>query len=112
MSQPADDVQPEAPKPLLAAPRPRPSPDDAGVHIKETIESILVAFILAFIFRCFVVEPFVIPTGSMAPTLLGAHTRHQCPECGYSFDVDYRPPSNGIDDEPETPSYAGPLLRN
>jgi signal peptidase I len=107
MSQPADEAQPEIPKPL-----PAPLRDEAGVHIKETIESILVAFILAFIFRCFVVEPFVIPTGSMAPTLLGAHTRHRCPECGYTFDVDYRPPSNGIDDEPETPSYAGPLLRN
>lgn len=47
----------------------RPSGSEGG--IKETIESILVAFILAFIFRAFVMEAFVIPTGSMAPTLLG-----------------------------------------
>src|SRR5437016_5223872 len=58
-------------------------------NIKETIESILVAFILAFIFRAFVVEAFVIPTGSMAPTLLGAHMRFQCPDCGYRWDVNY-----------------------
>src|ERR1700733_14132653 len=51
--------------------------------IKETIESILVAFILAFIFRGFVVEAFVIPTGSMAPTLMGAHSRFICDDCGY-----------------------------
>ena len=58
-------------------------------NVKETIESILVAFILAFIFRAFVVEAFVIPTGSMAPTLLGAHMRYRCEDCGYKFDVNF-----------------------
>jgi signal peptidase I len=58
-------------------------------NVKETIESILVAFILAFIFRCFVVEAFVIPTGSMAPTLMGAHMHLRCPDCGYDFDAGY-----------------------
>jgi len=53
--------------------------------IKETFESIIIAFILAFVFRAFVVEAFVIPTGSMAPTLLGAHHRVQCQQCGYGF---------------------------
>jgi len=67
-------------------------------NIKETIESILVAFILAFIFRAFVVEAFVIPTGSMAPTLLGAHMRFQCPDCGWTFDVNY---SSETEDESE-----------
>src|SRR5687767_15315860 len=60
--------------------------------VKETIESILVAFILAFIFRAFVVEAFVIPTGSMAPTLLGAHMRFRCNDCGYAFDHNYSAP--------------------
>jgi signal peptidase I len=64
--------------------------------VKETIESILVAFILAFIFRAFVVEAFVIPTGSMGPTLMGAHMRLQCPDCGYRFAVNYS--SSGGDD--------------
>ena len=57
--------------------------------VKETIESILVAFILAFIFRAFIVEAFVIPTGSMAPTLLGAHMRFTCTDCGYRFAANY-----------------------
>ncbi|MFT3786969.1 MAG: signal peptidase I [Tepidisphaeraceae bacterium] len=57
--------------------------------IKETVEQILIAFILAFVFRCFIVEAFVIPTGSMAPTLLGAHMTFRCPDCGYRFTVDY-----------------------
>lgn len=41
----------------------------------ETIQSLVVAFVLAMTFRGFVVEGFVIPTGSMAPTLLGQHYR-------------------------------------
>ena len=39
----------------------------------ETLQSLVVAFVLAMVFRGFVVEGFVIPTGSMAPTLLGQH---------------------------------------
>src|SRR5205809_7163896 len=70
-----------------------------GGGVKDTIESILVAFVLAFIFRAFVVEAFVIPTGSMAPTLLGAHMRFTCTDCGYRFDVNYsaEQSSNGDD---------------
>lgn len=38
--------------------------------IREWIESIVVAFILAMIIRAFVVQAFKIPTGSMRPTLI------------------------------------------
>src|ERR1700712_2643025 len=58
-------------------------------NAKETVESILVAFILAFVFRAFIVEAFVIPTGSMAPTLLGAHRRFTCADCGYQYTVNF-----------------------
>src|SRR5271165_5258911 len=77
-------------------------------NIKETIESILVAFILAFIFRAFVVEAFVIPTGSMAPTLLGAHMRFVCPDCGYTFDVNYSSPSEQDSEDMRLPPDAFP----
>jgi hypothetical protein len=40
---------------------------------RELFESLAVALILAFLFRAFIAEAFVIPTGSMAPTLMGAH---------------------------------------
>lgn len=53
--------------------------------IRDTIESIVVAFILAFVFRAFVVEAFVIPTGSMAPGLYGLHAQHRCEMCKYPF---------------------------
>src|SRR5262245_31844487 len=73
--------------------RPSKGPSVEG-SIKDTIESILIAFILAFIFRAFVVEAFVIPTGSMAPTLLGAHMRFRCPDCGYRFQVNFSAPDS------------------
>ncbi|MFH1414316.1 MAG: signal peptidase I [Candidatus Omnitrophota bacterium] len=38
--------------------------------IREWVESIVIAFILAMIVRTFVVQAFKIPTGSMRPTLL------------------------------------------
>lgn len=55
--------------------------------VKETLISILIAFVLAFVFRSFVVEAFIIPTGSMAPTLLGAHMRFSNPETGSDWTV-------------------------
>ncbi|MCE9591246.1 MAG: signal peptidase I [Planctomycetes bacterium] len=59
--------------------------------IKETFESIIIAFVLAFVFRAYVVEAFVIPTGSMAPTLLGEHVVARCDQCGYRFSFDPDP---------------------
>jgi signal peptidase I len=55
--------------------------------IADTLISIIIAFALAFVFRGFVVEAFVIPTGSMAPTLMGAHMRFDGPETGYNWPV-------------------------
>ena len=70
--------------------------------IKETFESIIIAFILAFVFRAYVVEAFVIPTGSEAPTLLGAHYRVECPQCGYTFTINYDPQHHPAAIDPNT----------
>lgn len=56
-----------------------------GDGIRDTIDSIIIAFILAFVFRAFVAEAFVIPTGSMAPSLYGKHATHRCSNCRYPF---------------------------
>jgi len=100
---PSSSVPPPIPTaPQAAAPQ-RPSNAKGGTSAldeggaKETVESILVAFILAFIFRAFIVEAFVIPTGSMAPTLMGAHMRFRCEDCGYRFDVNYTGKTVGDD---------------
>ncbi|HYE60893.1 MAG TPA: S26 family signal peptidase [Phycisphaerales bacterium] len=60
-------------------------PEQQPTQIKETITSIIIAFAMAFVFRGFVIEAFVIPTGSMAPTLLGAHMRYKSPYSGYEW---------------------------
>ncbi len=58
---------------------------DTARNIRETVESIVIAFVLAFLFRTFEAEAFVIPTGSMAPTLRGQHKDVECPMCGYYY---------------------------
>ena len=53
--------------------------------VRENLESILIAVALAFVLRIYVVEAFKIPTGSMAPTLLGQHKSVKCPNCAWKF---------------------------
>jgi len=58
-----------------------------GQAARETVESIVMAIVLAFLFRAFVAEAFVIPTGSMAPTLMGQHKDIVCPMCHFEYRV-------------------------
>lgn len=55
--------------------------------VRETVEAVAIAFILAFVFKTFEAEAFVIPTGSMAPTLFGRHKEVTCPGCGVFYTV-------------------------
>jgi signal peptidase I len=64
---------------------------DRVEEVANTLEWLLTAFILAFVFRAFVMEPFRIPTGSMADTLMGAHFRLRCRQCGYSYEYGFVP---------------------
>jgi signal peptidase I len=61
------------------------APSDFFLANRETVESIAVAVILALLFRAFIAEAFVIPTGSMAPTLMGRHVDVWCDECKYHY---------------------------
>ena len=70
-------------------------------EVADTFEWMITAFILALVFRAFVIEAYRIPTGSMADTLKGAHFRLRCPQCGYRYDYGFVPerygfPSNTI----------------
>jgi len=52
---------------------------------RELIETIVFVVVLVLILKTFLAEAFVIPTGSMADTLLGYHKAHTCEKCGYRF---------------------------
>lgn len=64
--------------------------DPAGaprsLRIIETVNTVITALILAFVMRAFFVEAFIIPTGSMAESLLGVHGTRVCDSCGWRFD--------------------------
>jgi signal peptidase I len=45
------------------------------------------AVIAVLLFRALIAEPYGVPTGSMAPTLLGNHKETVCPRCGYPIAV-------------------------
>lgn len=62
-------------------------PKESARWWREVIESIAIAIILALLFRTFEAEAFVIPTGSMAPTLQGRHHDIACSKCGKWFRV-------------------------
>lgn len=59
--------------------------------VANTFEWLITAFILAFVFRAFVLEAFRIPTGSMADTLMGDHFQIACTECGYRYEYNFNP---------------------
>ena len=77
----------------------------------ETLQSLIVAFVLAMAFRGFVVEGFVIPTGSMAPTLMGSHALVQSHQTGWTFAAGMDPGSapniESITDPMLGPGFAG-----
>jgi len=75
------------------------------VVFRETVESIVVAFVLAFFIRTFEAEAFVIPTGSMSPALQGRHKDVHCAECGYRFRT------TASSEDPEEAARRG-MLRN
>ena len=55
--------------------------------VRETVESIVIAIMLAMMFKAFQAEAFIIPTGSMAPSLQGQHIDLECEQCQYRYRV-------------------------
>ena len=55
--------------------------------LRELVETLAIALVLAFLFKTFEAEAFVIPTGSMAPTLMGAHKDVHCPQCDFRYKI-------------------------
>lgn len=80
----AQDVRGQATPAPAAQSSPRKTHEGSP---RESIESFVVAFIIAYVVKSFAFEAFVIPTGSMAPTLMGRHKEIDCPQCGYRYAV-------------------------
>jgi signal peptidase I len=80
-SPPAPDSEP-APAESTAQPAPA-----RRASSRDTVESLAIAFIMALVVRAFAAEAYLIPTGSMAPTLMGRHKEVTCPECGAVYAV-------------------------
>jgi signal peptidase I len=95
---------PKTPAAVQAAAAP-PAPKSHA--FRETVESIVIAFVLAFLFRTFEAEAFVIPTGSMAPTLMGRHKDVECPKCGYRYQVSASEEAPENPEQPRSPCLAG-----
>ncbi|MDR3110172.1 MAG: S26 family signal peptidase [Planctomycetaceae bacterium] len=71
--------------------------------MREYVEALGVALVLAFIFKAFVIEAYSIPTGSMASTLMGRHKDIACEACGFQFQLGIKE-SSEIADSPSAPS--------
>jgi signal peptidase I len=69
--------------------------------VRQTVDLVVVLCLGVLLFRTFSAEAYVVPTGSMAPTLLGHHRELTCPNCGFLFVI-------GIDDEGRPPRAVCP----
>jgi signal peptidase I len=54
---------------------------------RETLETISFVVFLVLMLKAFIAEAYVIPTGSMAITLLGDHIQIECPRCHEKYTV-------------------------
>ncbi len=72
------------PSPPSAASVPKKSDTDVVKDtFRELIETVVFVVVLVLMLKTFLAEAFVIPTGSMAKTLLGYHYKVTCEQCGY-----------------------------
>jgi signal peptidase I len=74
-----------------SVPAPRRKPARAKRTRKRRIVESLVLLLTAFlVLRVAILEPFSVPTGSMAPQLAGRHKADICPRCGFPLRIGYR----------------------
>ena len=58
-----------------------------AASVRDGVHFVVEILVLVFLIITFEVQAFVIPTGSLAPTLLGRHKDVVCPQCDYRFQV-------------------------
>ncbi len=89
------DTPPPA-APLAAAPEPPPKLERHLPPVRLLLIVLFVFTSLFFVLRTIALEPFGVPTGSMAPSLIGHHRAGPCPRCGYLVRVGR--PTSGINE--------------
>lgn len=99
-----------------AANRDRATGAPPTAPVKEPVLSQIASFVGFFIwlltFKSFFLPLFIIPTGSMAESLCGAHAAYACPNCGHEFQVGFqRPPDGSIVPESDPVAVACPNCR-
>ena len=62
----------------------RTKPEESGV-VRQIIDSLACLAVAVIVFRVFLLEGYIISTGSMAPSLLGYHKQVVCPDCQFEF---------------------------
>ena len=82
-------LQPAPPAARPPEPAKPPEPDKDG--LREIVETIVFVVVLVLMLKTFLAEAFVIPTGSMATTLLGYHRHVTCNQCAFPFLVNASP---------------------
>ena len=71
---------------------PTPNAEPPSSVARQMVDFIVVLCMSILVFRTFAAEAYIVPTGSMAPTLLGTHKELVCPNCQFRFAM-------GLDDE-------------
>jgi len=87
---PPDPIVPHSAATAVPAPEAETAGETEATETEQTsvrqlLEALICLAMAVIFFRAFVLEGYIISTGSMAPSLLGYHKRVQCPDCGFSF---------------------------
>lgn len=78
-----DDIQHSADS-EYSAQQPSTKSDESSV-LRQVVESLACLAVAVIVFRAFLLEGYIISTGSMAPALLGYHKQVVCPDCSFEF---------------------------
>ena len=95
----ATDIRPSDAPPVVPSPIHHLPGDDPGeaafTLLRQTVEFLVVLSLCIMLFRTFAAEAYIVPTGSMAPTLLGHHKEVVCSNCRFRYVL-------GMDDQGRT----------
>jgi signal peptidase I len=82
MTMPPIALHPQPVRPSVPPPVKPKEPEQKDSY-RELIETVVFVVVLVLMLKTFLAEAFVIPTGSMADTLMGYHHKVTCVQCGY-----------------------------